>query len=125
MTLKALLFTQTLNTDTSEDPQRQDSQNTRADAAQDKAGRSKYPSRRVQARSHLQAATFPTDLHDPTTNNAAAISFPKPVPAILFLKKSKPITQEQGYLDLLLTPSVTLKVPLFNSCLFTSQPYHK
>lgn len=39
--------------------------------------------------------------------------------AILFLKKGEPITQEQGYLDLLLTPSVTLKAQLFNSCSYS------
>lgn len=122
MALKALVFTQ-LSAQISEDPHQQDSQNTRADAVQDTAGRGKHPTKRVQARSPLQAATFPPDLQNPTINNAAAISLPKQVPAILFLKKGEPITQEEGYLDLLLTPSVTLKAPLFNSCSeFTNQP---
>lgn len=65
--------------------------------------RSEHPTKRVQARSHLQAATFPPDLQNPTTNNA--ISLPKQVPATLFLKKSKPIiTQEQGYLVIFSLP---------------------
>lgn len=66
--------------------------------------RSEHPTKTAQARSHLQAATFPPDLQNPTTNNAAAISLPKPVPATLFLKRSKPITQEQGYLVIFSLP---------------------
>lgn len=113
MALKALVFTQGLSRDTSEDPHQHNSLRT---PGQDRAGTSKHPTKRVEARSHLQAATLPPDLQDPTINNAVAISLPKQLAATLFLKKGKPITQEQGYLDLLLTPSVILKAPLFNSC---------
>ena len=77
----------------------------------------------------MQAATFPPDLQDPSINNAAAVSLPKLLTAIFFVKKGEPITQEQGYLDLLLAPSVTLKAQLFNSCSYsqanpsTSKPH--
>lgn len=63
-------------------------------------------------------APSPPDLQDPSIKNAAAVPLPKLIMAILFLKKAKPITQEQGYLDLL-TPSVTLKVQLFDSCSYS------
>lgn len=61
----------------------------------------------------------PPHLQDPSINNAAAVSLPKLVTSILFLKKGEPITQEQGYLDPLLTLSVTLKAQLFNSCSYS------
>jgi len=77
----------------------------------------------------LQAVTSPPDLQDPSINYATALSLSNLIMAILFLKKGKPITQAQGYWDLLLTPSVTLKAQLFNSCSYsqanpsTSKPH--
>lgn len=88
-----------------------------------------YTTQKVQTGADLQATTFPPDLQDPSINNAAALSLPKLIRAILFLKKGEPITQEQGHLDLLLMPSVTLKAQLFNYCFYsqanpsTSKPH--
>lgn len=52
-------------------------------------------------------------------SNAAGVSLPKLVTAILFLKKGEPITQEQCDLDLLLTPSLAPKAQFFNSCSYS------
>lgn len=113
--LKALVFTQALSTDTSEDPHQQDSLNTRADAVQDKAKRSKNPTVKFRP-GHTCQLPPSSQIYKTQVQTRQLLShFQNKYQQSSFSRMAK------GYLDLLSTPSVTLKAPVFNSQ-FTSQP---
>lgn len=121
MALKALLFTQALSTDlwglTSAGLSQYQGRCSARQSQEEQTPHKEGSGQVTLANCHL-----PPRFAKPKYKQRSSYLTSKQVPAILCLKKGKPITQEQGYLDLLLTPSVTLRAPLFQFLFLIHKP---